>query len=145
MTGISSHFILYIDLYVYLVYFGNVSFSYLHVSKQSRKKQLSLHFISSAGVMSLKAIGTTCPCNETLLHPTLYSKTGVYRGIHFLPIFNLKHRLWVLVRTACEADLTCTNNLCFEQKYENNKKNQLKIVIFTDRMDMWFWTVMTSI
>ena len=73
--------------------------------------------------MSLKAIGTTCPCNETLLHPTLYSKTGVYRGIHFLPIFNLKHRLWVLVRTACEAVLTCTNNLCFEQKYENNKKS----------------------
>ena len=27
-----------------------------------------------------------------------------------------KHRLWVLVRTACEAVLTSTHNLCFEQK-----------------------------
>ena len=40
--------------------------------------------------------------------PLLYSKTGVYRGIHFL-IFALKHILWVLV-------LTCIQNLCFEQK-----------------------------
>ena len=32
--------------------------------------------------------------------PILYSKTGVYRGIHFFLIFALKHRLWVLVRTA---------------------------------------------
>ena len=31
--------------------------------------------------------------------PLFYSKTGVYRGIHFL-VFALKHRLWVLVRTA---------------------------------------------
>ena len=30
--------------------------------------------------------------------PLSYSKTGVYRGIHFLD-FALKHRLWVLVRT----------------------------------------------
>ena len=30
-----------------------------------------------------------------------------------------------------EAGLTCTHNLCFEQKYENCQKNQLKIVIFT--------------
>ena len=35
--------------------------------------------------------------------PLLYSKTGVYRGgggIHYFLIFALKHRLWVLVRTA---------------------------------------------
>ena len=32
--------------------------------------------------------------------PLLYSKTGVYRGIHFFLIFSQKHRLWVLVRTA---------------------------------------------
>ena len=25
----------------------------------------------------------------------------------------------------------CTHSLCVEQKYENNRKNQLKIVIFT--------------
>ena len=42
--------------------------------------------------------------------PLLYSKTGVYRGMHYFLIFALKHRLWVLVRT---------HNICFEQKYEN--------------------------
>ena len=31
--------------------------------------------------------------------PLLYSKTGVYRRIHFFLISALKHRLWVLVRT----------------------------------------------
>ena len=35
----------------------------------------------------------------TPLHPLLYSKTEVYRGIHLL-IFALKHILWVLVKTA---------------------------------------------
>ena len=32
--------------------------------------------------------------------PLLYSKTGVYKGIHFFLYFSLKHRLWVFVRTA---------------------------------------------
>ena len=36
----------------------------------------------------------------TLLNPTLYSKTGVYRGIHNFSYSAQKHRLWVLVRTA---------------------------------------------
>ena len=35
------------------------------------------------------------PCTSLL-----YSKTGVYRGIHYFLIFALKHILWVLVRTA---------------------------------------------
>ena len=32
--------------------------------------------------------------------PLLYSKTGVYRGIHYFSYICSKHRLWVLVRTA---------------------------------------------
>ena len=44
--------------------------------------------------------------------------TGVFI---FIIIIALKHRSLV----------TCTHNLCFMQKYEYNKKNQLKIVIFT--------------
>ena len=37
----------------------------------------------------------------TPLNPNfIYSKTGVYRGIHYFSIFCSKHRLWVLVRTA---------------------------------------------
>ena len=35
--------------------------------------------------------------------PLLYSEIGVYRGIHNFLFFALKHRLWVLVRTASEA------------------------------------------
>ena len=35
----------------------------------------------------------------------LYSKTGVYRGLHYFSYF-------------CEAVLTSTHNLCFVQKYE---------------------------
>ena len=43
----------------------------------------------------------TCPCNVYPLTPHLYIvKTGVYRDIFYFLIFALKHRLWVLVRTA---------------------------------------------
>ena len=63
------------------------------------------------------------PPNTTLL----YSKTGVYRSIHYFLIFALKHRLWVL---EAEAVLTCTNNLCFEQKYENSKKKSIENYFF---------------
>ena len=72
-----------------------------------------------------------CPC--VLYMYLLYSKTGVYMGTHYFLIFALKQILWILVRTASinETVLTCTNNICFEQKYENSKKNRLKIVIFT--------------
>ena len=58
--------------------------------------------------------------------PLFYSKTGVYRGIHYFLIFALKHKLWVFVRTAS----TCTHNICFEPKYEKSKKQST--VIFTD-------------
>ena len=56
----------------------------------------------------------------TPLNPTFfYSKTGVYRGIHYFSYFCSKHRLWVLVRNRLtEAVLTRTHNLCFEQKHE---------------------------
>ena len=52
--------------------------------------------------------------------PLLYSKTGVYRDIHYFLIFSLKHRLWVLVST--EAVLTCTNDLCFRAKIRKYHK-----------------------
>ena len=48
--------------------------------------------------------------------PLLYSKTGVYRGIYYFLIFALKHSF-------SEAVLTCTHNLCFEQKNENSQNN----------------------
>ena len=40
----------------------------------------------------------TRPCNEHPLTPHFYySKTGVYRGIHYFLIFALKHRSWILI------------------------------------------------
>ena len=49
----------------------------------------------------------------TPLNPTLYSKTGVYRG----------YTLFFLFLT--EAVQTSTHNaLCFEQKYEKKKKKK---------------------
>ena len=57
------------------------------------------------------------PCNE---HPFTFRfyivKLG-FTGVNI--IFALKHILWALVRTASvrhEAVLTCTHNICFEQK-----------------------------
>ena len=42
-------------------------------------------------------LGSLVYGDVSVMHPILYSKTGVY--IFFL-IFALKHRLWILVRTA---------------------------------------------
>ena len=64
--------------------------------------------------LNLQCIMRTCPFNVDPLPPTSNSITGVYRGIHYFIIFTLKYRLWVLI----EAVLTCTNDLCFEQKLE---------------------------
>ena len=50
--------------------------------------------------------------------------TGVY---NFL-IFVMKYRSWVLIS---EAVLTCTHNLCFEQKIRKHQTFSLKIIIFT--------------
>ena len=60
----------------------------------------------------------TCPCNDTPPTPHFYIvKLGLTRGMHYFLIFALKHRLWVLVRTASMV-LTCTDNLFLEQKLE---------------------------
>ena len=64
----------------------------------------------------------TCPCNVYTITPHFYivklGFTGVY--IFFLILF---------------SDIDCGYSLepplCFEQKYENSKKIQPKIVIFT--------------
>ena len=52
-------------------------------------------------------IRNTCPCDSYPLTPHFYNynKIGVYRGIHNFLIFALKHRLWVLVRTASLSSL----------------------------------------
>ena len=63
-----------------------------------------------------QSIRITCPCNIYPLIPHYYIAKLGYAGIH-VPIFlNFapKHELWVRL---AEAVLTCTHNLCFEQRY----------------------------
>ena len=62
----------------------------------------------------------------TPLHSILYNKTGVYRGLHYFLIFALTLILWLLN----EAVLTCTHNICFEQKYENSQNISNKKLSF---------------
>ena len=45
--------------------------------------------------------------------PLLYRENWVCRGIPNFLIFDPKHTLWVLLRTAS----ACTHNVCFELKY----------------------------
>ena len=43
--------------------------------------------------------------------PILYSKKGVFRGIAIFLIFDPKHRLWVLIRTASNDTVPTINIL----------------------------------
>ena len=66
--------------------------------------------------------------------PHLYSKTGVCKGIPIFLIFAPKHRLWVLG----EAVLSCTHNLCFEQKQEKiYKKSTLNFQILQFQKNLY--------
>ena len=62
-----------------------------------------LHGLSSprnGNFKTFNASGKHVRAIYTPYTPLLYSKTGVCRGIPIFLIFTLKHRLWVLVRTA---------------------------------------------
>ena len=54
--------------------------------------------------------------------PHFYIVKLGFTGYTLFSYFCSKHRLWVLIRNASvcltEAVLTCSHNLCFEQKYE---------------------------
>ena len=59
----------------------------------------------------------TGPCIKDPVTPHFYIvKLGFTQRYIYVFIFALKHRLWVLVRTASvsEAVLTSNHNLCFE-------------------------------
>ena len=66
----------------------------------------------------------------TLLAPLLYSKTWVYRGIHFFPMSAQKHRACgYLLKLITKVVLTSAHKLCFEQKYEKKKKKKSELFI----------------
>ena len=81
-------------------------------------------------IINIKVI--TCPCYEDPLTPHFYILKPGFTGVHiFFLIFALKHRLWLLVRTALVRRVTSTRNICLEQKRENYHFFNLKFVIFT--------------
>ena len=53
----------------------------------------------------------TSPCNEDPLTSHFYKVKPGFTGVYIFSYFAPKHRFWVLV-------LTCTHNLCFEQKQD---------------------------
>ena len=71
----------------------------------------------------LNIIMKTSLYNFYPLKPHFYVVKLGFTGVYIIFLISAqKHRLWVLVRTAlCEAVLTSTHNLCFEQKYEKNQ------------------------
>ena len=97
---------------------------------------------------SISVIRKTCPCNKYPFKPQIYSVKMGFAGVYlFFLIFDPKHRLWVLVRTASLADavLTCTHNLCFEQILR--KKYQcfpVNIFVFTSKKISVYWMGMFS-
>ena len=121
-----------------VVYFLNVTFSRLITSVGDICYRLlvflflflrSSSFFGCLGKAALFCCGTlglgspytmqTRPCNVDPHTPHFYIVKLGFTGVYiFFLIFALKHRLWVLVRTASvsEAVLTCTHNLCLGQK-----------------------------
>ena len=75
------------------------SFSALSMPCNVRKWALS-HMRAREAQISLRVYITKIRIyNFDTLKPHLYSKTGVYRGIHYFSYFCSKYRVWVLVRT----------------------------------------------
>ena len=69
--------------------------------------------------MNVHYITRTRLYNFDPLKPHFYIVKLGFTGVYIIFLISAKkHRLWVFVRTACEAVLTCTHNLCFDQKYE---------------------------
>ena len=114
-----SHFGTSSWVYPVLSNWDEVSCSRTHYRApgQDRTRDLAIKSPTSNTVKSI--IMLTCPCNVHPLTPRFYKvKLGFTLFSYFC---SLKHRLWVLVRTA--SVLTCTYNQCCEQKYENSKNN----------------------
>ena len=92
--------------------------------------KVTILLLSIAKQNPYHSIMQTCPYNVNTLTPHLYIvKLGVYRGIRcfFLLIFALKHRLWVLARTASRVP---TINVL--------SKNKKKITIFHPKIIVFY-------
>ena len=82
-------------------------------------------------------IRITFPYTIYPLYPLLYSKTGIRRCIPIFLIFALKHRLWVLVRTASTRRFYRVPTIYVLSKNKRNIKIFLmKFSIFTDEKNL---------
>ena len=74
----------------------------------------------------------TGPCNVYPLEPHFYIVKLAFAGVYlFFFFFALKHRLWVLVRTASPRRFLCVPTIYVLSKNKKNNKNfLLKIFIF---------------
>ena len=82
---------------------------------------LRIHAIqseSALGAFWIANITKTHLYNFDPLKPPFYNVKLDFTGVYIISLISAqKHRLWVFVRTASNAVLTSTYNLCFEQKY----------------------------
>ena len=77
--------------------------------------------------MAISSIMQTCPCNEHPLTPHFYIVKLGFTGVYIIFLFfALKHRLWVLVRTASIPTI-----YVLSKNMKIVKIFRLKIVIFT--------------
>ena len=81
---------------------------------------------SVATVIKPLVIRIAHPCVYTPYTPLLYSKTGVYRCIHYFLIFALKHKLWVLVRTASSGSNVYPQYIFLSQIMKIVKKKSIE-------------------
>ena len=83
--------------------------------------------------MSCKVLATfvNTSCVLYPLTPHFYIVKLGFTGVYIIFLFLLKNiYCGYSLEPLNEAVLKCTHNICFEQKYENSKKIQLKILIF---------------
>ena len=67
---------------------------------------------------------------DPLKHPLLYSKTGVYRGIHYFSNLAKNTDCGYSLEPPREAVLTNTHNLCYERNMKNIRFFYLKMLLF---------------
>ena len=70
------------------------------IKDKSRVRLCSAHYSVFVTYLSKHQENMSVKCIPPYT-PLVYSRIGVCRGIPIFLIFVLKHRLWVLVRTAC--------------------------------------------
>ena len=97
---------------------GKLRFDNSYISTEGNKYLLSecrhKKTVTALGICEHPSGKSRNPCDLYPLTPRFYIAKLGFTGVYI--IFALKHRLWVLARTATETVLTCTHNQCFEQK-----------------------------